>query len=246
MTYFEGFIAPVPEANKDAYRKHASDAAPLFQEFGVRRMVESWDSDVPEGKVTDFRKAVDAKPDEKVVFSWFEYPSKQERDVANEKFRSDPRMEEMGKTMPFDGKRMIFGGFDAIVEEGSEHGGYVDGFIVPVPEGNRSAYKELAAKMAKIFREYGATRVIEAFGDDISKGEVTDFFRAVKAEEGEAVVFSFIEWPDKATRDAAWPKIMEDERAKPSGEMPFSGQRMFWGGFEKLIDTADAPAPVAA
>ncbi len=69
--------------------------------------------------MTDFRKAVDAKPDEKIVFSWFEYPSRQERDAANEKFMSDPRMEEMGANMPFDGKRMIMGGFDAIVEEGS-------------------------------------------------------------------------------------------------------------------------------
>jgi uncharacterized protein YbaA (DUF1428 family) len=83
MTYFEGFVVPVPEANRDAYRKHASEAAAIFNEFGVKRMVESWDSDVPEGKVTDFRKAVDAGPDEKVVFSWFEYPTAQ---------RATPRM----------------------------------------------------------------------------------------------------------------------------------------------------------
>jgi len=74
MTYFEGFIVPVPEANKDAYAKHARDFAPLVQEIGVKRMVEAWDSDIPEGKVTDFRKAVNATSDEKVVFSWFEYP----------------------------------------------------------------------------------------------------------------------------------------------------------------------------
>ncbi len=97
MTYFEGFIVPVPEANEDAYRKHASEFAPMFQEVGVARTVETWESDVPEGKVTDFRKAVDAKPDEKVVFSWFEYPSKQERDAANEKMMNDPRMKEMGR-----------------------------------------------------------------------------------------------------------------------------------------------------
>jgi uncharacterized protein YbaA (DUF1428 family) len=246
MTYFEGFIVPVPEANKDAYRKHASNFAPLVQEVGVRRMVESWDSDVPEGKVTDFRKAVDAKPDEKVVFSWFEYPSKEARDAANEKFRSDPRMMEMGASMPFDGKRMIMGGFDAIVEEGAPGGGYTDGFVVPVPEGKRDAYRELAAKMAKVFRQHGATRVVEAFSDDVAKGEVTDFYRAVKAEDGEGVVFSFIEWPDKATRDEAWKAIMEDESMKPDGEMPFDGKRMFWGGFDKIVDTADARTPVTA
>jgi uncharacterized protein YbaA (DUF1428 family) len=246
MTYFEGFIAPVPEANKDAYRKHSTGFAPLVQEVGVRRMVESWDSDVPEGKVTDFRKAVDAKPDEKIVFSWFEYSSKAERDAANEKFMNDPRMAEMGANMPFDGKRLIMGGFDAIVEEGTAGGTYTDGFVVPVPEDKREAYRELAAKMAKVFRQNGATRVVEAFSNDVSKGEVTDFYRAVKAEDGEGIVFSFIEWPDKATRDQAWKAIMADESLKPDGDMPFDGKRMFWGGFDKIVDTADARTPVDA
>ena len=240
MTYFEGFLVPVPESRRDEYRKHAADAAPLFHEFGVKRHVEAWDSDVPEGKVTDFRKAVDARPDEKVVFSWFEYPDKAARDAANEKMMNDPRMKEMGASMPFDGKRMIFGGFDAIVEEGSSKGGYTDGFIVPVPEGNKDAYRELASRMAKVFRQHGANRVVEAIADDISHGEVTDFYRAVKAEDGETVVFSFIEWPDKQTRDDAWAKIMNDESMKPDGEMPFSGQRMFWGGFDPIVDSEPA------
>ena len=238
MTYFEGFLVPVPEANKEAYRKSAADGAPLFQEFGVTRHIEAWDSDVPEGKVTDFRKAVDAKDDEKVVFSWFEYPDKATRDAANEKIRTDPRMQKLGETMPFDGKRMMYGGFEAIVEEGSEQGGYTDGFVVPVPEGKADAYQQLAAKMAKVFREHGANRVVEAISDDVPKGEVTDFYRAVKAEDDEKVVFSFIEWPDKDTRDQAWAKIMSDESMKPEGDMPFNGQRMFWGGFEPIFDTA--------
>ena len=240
MTYFEGFVAPVPEANKETYRKHAADAAPIFREFGVKRHVEAWDSDVHEGEVTDFRMSVNAKPDEKVVFAWFEYPDKATRDAANEKMRSDPRMKGMGETMPFDGKRMIYGGFDAIVEEGSEQGGYTDGFVVPVPEGKTDAYRELASKMAKVFRQHGATRVVEALSDDVPKGEVTDFYRAVKAEDGEKVVFSFIEWPDKQARDDAWAKIMADESLKPEGDMPFSGQRMFWGGFEPIFDTHKA------
>ena len=238
MTYFEGFIVPVPEANKEAYRKQASDFAPIFQEFGVKRHVEAWDSDVHEGKVTDFRMAVNAKPDEKVVFSWFEYPDKASRDAANEKMRTDPRMKDMGESMPFDGKRMIMGGFSAIVEEGGGRGDYTDGFVVPVPEAKSDAYRELASKMAKVFRQHGATRVLEAMSDDVPKGEVTDFYRAVKAEEGEKIVFSFIEWPDKETRDQAWQKIMADETMKPEGEMPFAGQRMFWGGFEPIVDTA--------
>jgi len=238
MTYFEGFIVPVPETNKDAYRKQASDAAPMFQEFGVRRHFEAWDSDVPEGKVTDFRKAVDAKPDEKIVFSFFEYGSKAERDAANQKFMSDPRMADMGKDMPFDGKRMIMGGFEAIVDEGESGGTYTDGWVVPVPTAKRDAYRDLAARNAKYFREYGATRLVEAFGDDVQKGQVTDYYRAVQAEDGESVVFAFIEWPDKATRDQAWEKIMKDERMQPQGELPFNGKRMFWGGFDKIVDTA--------
>jgi uncharacterized protein YbaA (DUF1428 family) len=238
MTYFEGFIVPVPEANKDTYRQHAAEAAPMFQDIGVARHFEAWDSDVPEGKVTDFRKAVDARPDEKIVFSWFEYPDRAARDAANQKMMTDPRMEQMGANMPFDGKRMIMGGFDAIVEEGSERGGYTDGFVVPVPEGNTEAYRGMAAKMAKVFRQHGANRVVEALSDDVEHGQVTDFYRAVKAEDGEKVIFSFIEWPDKDTRDKAWAAIMSDESLKPEGEMPFDGQRMFWGGFEPILDSA--------
>jgi len=239
MTYFEGFIVAVPAANKQAFRDHANELADLAREFGVARQLEAWEDDVPEGKVTDFRKAVDAKPDEKVVFSFFEYPSKAVRDAANEKFRSgDPRLQSFAERTPFDGKRMIMGGFEAIVEEGQDGGAYTDGFVVPVPRGKREAYRELAAKMAKVFRQKGATRVVEAFGDDVPKGEVTDFYRAVKAEDGEGIVFSFIEWPDKATRDQAWKAIMEDESMRPQGDMPFDGKRMFWGGFDTIVDTA--------
>jgi len=246
MTYFEGFIVPVPEANKDSYRQHAAEAAPIFQDIGVGRHFEAWDSDVPEGKVTDFRKAVDAKPDEKVVFSWFEYPDRATRDAANQKMMSDPRMQEMGANMPFDGKRMIMGGFDAIVEEGSARGDYTDGFVVPVPEDKADAYQQLASKMAKVFRQHGASRVVEALSNDVPKGEVTDFYRAVKAEDGEKVVFSFIEWPDKDTRDKAWAAIMSDESLKPEGDMPFDGKRMFWGGFEPIVDTAKSREPAEA
>ena len=238
MTYYEGFVVAVSKANKEAYRKQAADAAPIFKEFGVTRHVEAWGDDVPKGKVTDFQGAVNAKDDEEVVFSWFEYPDKATRDSANEKMRSDPRMEGMMKDAPFDGKRMIYGGFKPLVEEGTQTGGYVDGFLVPVPEGKLDDYKALAAKMAPKFREQGALRDIEAVSDDVPHGEVTDFYRAVKAEEGEKVFFSFIEWPDKTTRDEAWKKIMDDESMKPEGDMPFSGQRMIWAGFQPILDTA--------
>jgi uncharacterized protein YbaA (DUF1428 family) len=211
MTYFEGFVAPVPEANKEAYRQHASEFAPIGRELGVRRHVEAWGVDLHEGKVTDFAKAVAAKPDERVVFAWFEHADRASRDAFNAKMMSDPRMKDMGEAMPFDGKRMIYGGFDAIVEQGEVGGSFADGFVVPVPQTKREAYRELADRMAKVFRAHGATRVVEAIADDVPRGEVTDFYRAVKAEDGETVVFSFIEWPDKATRDVAWHKIRSDE-----------------------------------
>jgi uncharacterized protein YbaA (DUF1428 family) len=239
MAYYEGFIVPVPKANREEYRTHAAAAAPLFHEFGVTRHVEAWASDVPDGKVTDFRKAVNAKDDEDVVFSWFEYPDRATRDEVTAKMMSDPRMEEMGKTMPFDAKRMIYGGFESIVEDGQDHGGYTDGFVLPVPEDKKDAYIALAEKMSKSFRSNGATRVVEAIANDVKHGEVTDFYRAVKAEDGETVVFSFIEWPDKETRDAAWKTLMENDPA-PNEPMPFDGKRMFWGGFDPIVDSSKA------
>ncbi|MBB5214483.1 DUF1428 domain-containing protein [Parapusillimonas granuli] len=116
MKYVEGFVLAVPAANKEKYRRHAEAASHLFKEFGAIRFVECWGDDVPDGKLTDFRGAVKAKEDEVVVFSWLEYPSKEVRDAANEKMMSDPRMKAMGEEMPFDGKRMIFGGFVPILD----------------------------------------------------------------------------------------------------------------------------------
>jgi uncharacterized protein YbaA (DUF1428 family) len=238
MAYFEGFVAAVPAANKEAYRKHAADAAPLFKEFGVTRMVETWGDDVPDGKVTDFKGAVKAEPDEVVVFSWFEYPDKATRDAAQKKMMSDPRMEKMGASMPFDGKRMIFGGFDPLLDDqtGGKMG-YTDGYLVPCPKENREAYRAMAQKASTIFKEHGATRVVEAWGDDVPAGKVTDYRMAVKAEENENVLFSWVEWPSKEARQEGWKKVMEDERMKPEdGQMPFDGKRMIYGGFEPILD----------
>ena len=239
MTYFEGFVQAVPAANKEAYRQHAEDAAPLFKEFGATRLVEGWGDDVPDGKVTDFKGAVKAREDEVVVFSWLEYPDKATRDIASQKMMSDPRMKEMGATMPFDGQRMIYGGFDSLIDEGGERGSYADGYLVPVPNTNKAAYLKMAQKAATVFKDHGALRVVEAWGDDVPDGKVTDYKRAVKAEDGENVVFSFVEWPSKEVRDAGWKAVMEDERMKPDKDnMPFDGQRMIYGGFQPILDTA--------
>lgn len=116
MKYVEGFVAAVPAANKEAFLQHAAEAASLFKEFGATRVVECWGDDVPDGKITDFRGAVKAEADEVVVFSWIEYPSREARDAATARIMSDPRMRETGGKMPFDGKRMIFGGFAPILD----------------------------------------------------------------------------------------------------------------------------------
>ena len=246
MTYFEGFILPVEDARKEEFRAHAAKFADVVREFGIVRQVEAWANDVPHGQVTDFYRAVDAKEGETVVFSWFEYPSKQARDAANEKFRSDPRMDELGRTMPFDGSRMIMGGFDSIVDSGNGPGEYINGFIVPVPRDNKDAYRAMNERHAAIFREYGALRVVQGWGDDLPDGKVTDFRRAVQAKPDETVVFAFLEWPSKAVNDGAWDRIMKDERMQPSPDVPFDGKRMFWGAFDVILDTAKSREPAAA
>jgi uncharacterized protein YbaA (DUF1428 family) len=113
---------------------------------------------------------------------------------------------------------------------------YIDGFVVPVPNQKKGAYLEMAALSAPIFKEYGALRVVECWGEEVPDGKVTDFKGAVKAEEGETVVFSWIEWPSKEVRDAGMKKFMEDPRMKAAGDMPFSGQRMIYGGFATILD----------
>jgi uncharacterized protein YbaA (DUF1428 family) len=109
-----------------------------------------------------------------------------------------------------------------------------------VPAANKQAYQTIAAKMAGLFQEYGAVRVVEAWGEDTQDGKVTDYNRATLKKPDEKVVYSFVEWPDKPTRDAGWAKLMEDERAKPEGDMPFDGKRMMWGGFKPILDETAA------
>jgi uncharacterized protein YbaA (DUF1428 family) len=117
---------------------------------------------------------------------------------------------------------------------------YLDGFLVPVPEGSKDQYRAMAEKMAGKLTEQGALTVIEGWGDDLTRGKVTDFYMAVKAEDGENVVFSFVIWPSKTVRDAAWEKIMADPEMQPGAEpMPFDGKRMFWGGFEPIVEVKE-------
>ena len=115
MTYIDGFVAAVPTANREKFKKHADEAAAIFKEYGALSVVECWGDDVPEGKITSFPMAVQRKDDETVVFSWIVWPSKEARKAAWDKVMADPRMKPEGNPMPFDGKRMIFGGFEPII-----------------------------------------------------------------------------------------------------------------------------------
>jgi uncharacterized protein YbaA (DUF1428 family) len=114
MNYIDGFVAAVPTANRERYKKHAEEAAVVFKEYGALRLVECWGDDVPEGKLTSFPMAVKRKDDETVVFSWITWPSKKVRDEGMKKVMADPRLQP--DKMPFDGKRMIYGGFEMLVD----------------------------------------------------------------------------------------------------------------------------------
>ena len=116
MNYVDGFVLAVPNAKKEAYRALAQKASGIFKRHGALSVVECWGDDVPEGKLTSFTMAVQRKDDESVVFSWITWPDKATRDAGMKKSMEDPEMETDMKAMPFDGKRMIFGGFQAIVE----------------------------------------------------------------------------------------------------------------------------------
>ena len=248
MTYVEGFLAAVPIANKESYRKHAESAVPIFKNLGATRMVECWGDDIADGKVTDFKRAVKAKENETVVFSWIEYPDKTTRDSANDKMMNDPDAMAGMADIPFDGKRMIFSGFTPILDKGStDDMGYIDGFVIPVLNEKKNDYCKVAEAAAPIFMEHGASQVVENWGDDVKHGETTDFYGAVDAEKDENIVFSWISWPSKQARDEGNKAVMADERFKdgaPEGQpgsmpMPFDGKRMITGGFVPILDTAD-------
>ena len=129
------------------------------------------------------------------------------------------------------------GGFEPIVERGEEAAdSYVQGFVIPVPAAKREDYRKLAEEAWSMFKGYGALRVVEAWESDVPEGQVTDFRRAVKAEPGEKIVFSFMEWPSREVCDAAGEKMMKDERMKPENmQMPFDGKRMIFGGFTRVV-----------
>ena len=218
MTYFQGFVIPVKTADKQAFLDMAKKATPIFAEYGATRTVECWGDDVMDGKVTDLKKAVQANDDETVVFSWVWWPNKTTCDAAAEKIMADDRMKPDGP-MPFDGKRMIHAGFDANFDTGDGgQFGYIDTVVASVPNGNRQGFKDHAAHAAPLFEEKGALRLVDGWGADVPAGKVTDFRRAVQSKDGETVIFGWIEWPDKPTRDAGHGRV--DARPSHARSVP--------------------------
>lgn len=237
--YFQGFVIPVKDANKQVYLDMAKKAAPIFAEYGAVRIVECWGDDVMDGKVTDFKKAIRANDDETVVLSWVWWPDKATCDAAAPKIMKDDRMKPDGQ-MPFDGQRLIYGGFEVAFDtpDGGQFG-YVDGVVASIPNGKRQELVNHVTKVAGLFQEKGALRVVDGWGIDVPDGKVTDFKRAVQAKEGETVIFGWIEWPDKTTRNAGRGALMHDPRMREI-QPPWNGPFAIFGGFTPILDTDHA------
>jgi uncharacterized protein YbaA (DUF1428 family) len=113
---------------------------------------------------------------------------------------------------------------------------YVDGFVLAVPTARKDDYRRHAESTIDMFKGYGALKLVECWGDDVPDGKLTSFPMAVKKEADETVVFSWVLWPDKATRDAGMKRMMDDPRMADMRDIPFDGKRMIFGGFEMIVD----------
>jgi uncharacterized protein YbaA (DUF1428 family) len=237
MSYFQGFLVPVCADAKPEYLAMARTAAAVFKDHGGLGAVECWAEDVPDGKVTDMKRAVQAEAGEAIVFSWVWWPDRATADAAAPKIMADERMDFPKGSLPFNPQRMIYAGYETVADTGSTGKfGYVDGIVAPAPGDGRTAFTDYAEKLAAIFTRHGALRVVDGWGVDVPDGKVTDFKRAVAAEAGEAVIFGWVAWPDKATRDTAFAAAMGDgsmQALAPTIDM----KRAIFGGFTPVLDT---------
>ncbi|ULB11953.1 DUF1428 domain-containing protein [Cereibacter azotoformans] len=237
MTCITGFVGAVPTGNRQAFIEHARLAAEGFRDHGLSDAVECWGEDVPDGKVTSFPLAVQARPDETVIFSWYRWPSKAAQDEGMRRAMEDPRLNAGTNPMPFDGQRVIWGSFEPLFEVGApQAGGYFDGFVIPVPRDKREAFRAFASACDPIFVEHGAVWIVEAWELEVPDGKLTDFRRAVAATPDEAIVFSWVQWPDATVRGAANARVMDDPRMAAL-DCPFDMKRVIWGGFSPVIQT---------
>lgn len=238
MTWFTGSITAVPTANRQKYIDHARVTWPVLQRHGATRMVETWGVDILRGEANDLYRAVNARDDESVVFSWIEWPDKATADACWQRMMNDPAAAAL-PDMPFDGSRMIFGGFEPVFEGGTDRGaGYFQGFTLAVPEQNRATYVKMAREAwEEMFRSRQCLGIVECWGVDVPHGNLTDFYRATSAVAGEVPMFSWTAWSDRATCDAAARSMEAEMEGQEFPEMPFDGARMMWGGFEPVFDS---------
>lgn len=236
MTYIQGFLLAVKSARRDDYLAMAQETAPLFARYGAIRTVECWADDVPDGTRTDMKRATKAEADEAIVFSWIEWPDRATCEAAAEKMQNE--WPEPPADMPFDGARMIYAGFQVVHDSGSAGTfGYVDGVIGRVVSGGSEAVAAFEAAATPIFRDKGASRLVGGVSGEIASGKTTDFLRAVAAQEGDMITFGWIEWPDKATRDAGMGAMRADPRMATLSQ-PWDGPTAIFGGFTPILDTA--------
>lgn len=237
MTYIDGTLMPVVTDHRADYKAYAEHVAALFKANGALELVDCWGDDVPTGKLNSFPSAVLLTPGETVVMSWIKWPSKEVRDKAWQDM--DEELMNNMPTPPFDTKRMIYGGYDVILEtskgSASEGPACIEGMMVPAKKDARDAYKDHAIKAAEIFQSYGALGVTESWADDVPPGKLNSMLSAVLAAEDEVPVYSWIDWPSKDIRDAAWPKIMEAGDLMALGDPPFDMTRMIGGVFSPLV-----------
>lgn len=240
MPYVDGFLLAVHKDKRDAYKALAEKAAKVFKKHGALAVAECWGDDVPEGKTTSIPMAVKIEEGEVPLFSWIVWPSKEARDTGNKKVMNDPELDGDPADMPFDGMRMMFGGFEVLgANDGAAQEvptGYVDGFIAAVPKDKRSEFMAFTDAMSKVMADYGVKTAVDCWGDDVPEGRVTSFPMAVKAGEDEVVAFSWMLWPSKDARSEGMAKAMQDPRMAPNSiPMPFDGSRVIHGGFEILM-----------
>lgn len=245
MSYAHGFVAAVPQANRDVYRRHAGKVAGVFRENGASQVMECWEEEVPDGEVTSLPMAVRRKEGEAVVFSWYRWPSKEIADAGMKATMADERVrceaEQVGKI--FDGKRIIYGGFEVVAEKRAgasveADALYVHGMAAPALASGREAYARCAEEMGAILREKGALEVADCWEDAVPEGEVTSFPKAVLREAGEAVVFSWIVWPSKEAGRNGMGAMREDKRLADLFEeigRVINLKRLIHGGFTPLV-----------
>lgn len=239
MTCITGFVGAVPTANRATFVEHARIATDTFRDHGLVSAVECWGEDVteapPDGVASSLPRAVLARPDETVIFSWYRWPSKAAQDEGMRRAMADPRVDPVRNPMPFDGQRVIWGSFEPLAEFGAaQPGGFFDGFVLPVPRDNRAAFDAFARRCDPVFMDHGAVWIMETWELEVPEGKLTDFRRAVAARPGEAVVFSWVQWPDRATRDAGNAALMNDSRMAGL-DCPFDTARLISGGFAPVV-----------